>query len=129
MMLDPDIKIQGETRMTRFLMTMALAVTCALAGANVAGATSDSLLPESGINKLNEPNLDLRQFTFPQMRNSSRSGQEPVGPLTVMAQIYGPVATGCYTFAGPVCPMREALPPGSACTCYYNDGWLAGTAW
>ena len=38
------------------------------------------------------------------------------------------VALYCYTYAGPVCPMRVAVPVGSPCTCYYPDGALTGVA-
>jgi hypothetical protein len=39
-----------------------------------------------------------------------------------------PVASACYTYAGPICPMRVAVPIGWPCTCYYPDGALRGVA-
>jgi len=118
--------------MTRFLMTMVLAVSCTLAGTNVAAADSNSLLPDNraSVSILNTPDLDLRLFTYPrQAWNSSHGDQESAEPLTETAQIYVPVATACYTYAGPVCPMVVALSPGSSCACYYNGGRLAGIAY
>src|ERR1022692_2606948 len=49
----------------------------------------------------------------------------PANRLT--AQV--PIATTCYTFAGPTCPMVIAVPVGSFCTCNYPGGALAGRAY
>jgi hypothetical protein len=131
MMLVPDNKIQGETTMTRFVLTLVLAASCALAGTNLAAADFNPAAAEhqAGVRALNVPDLDLRLFTYPRTENSSQIREEPFKTLDELAQIYVPVATACYTYAGPVCPMAIALPPGSSCTCYYADGALAGIAY
>jgi hypothetical protein len=49
------------------------------------------------------------------------------GDLLLISQVLW--ATACYTFAGPVCPMRVLTPLGSPCTCYFpNTPPLAGIA-
>jgi hypothetical protein len=120
--------------MTRFLMTLVLAVTCTLAGTNVAADDFNSLLPDhnSSVSRLNTPDLDLRLFTYPRnTENSSRVDQARSESTTEIAQVVlVPVARACYTYAGPVCQMAIALPSGSSCACY--DAWgnsLSGVAY
>lgn len=48
------------------------------------------------------------------------------GARLVQSQ-FVPAAPYCYTFAGPVCSMRVALPSGYPCTCFYAGGSLPGT--
>ena len=118
--------------MSRFLLTIILAVTCAFAGTNVAAADSNSLLPDhkDSVSSRNAPNFDLRLFTYPpQTQDSSRVNQQAPELLRETAQLYVPVATACYTYAGPVCAMVQAVSPGSSCACYFNGGSLSGIAW
>ena len=119
--------------MTRSVMIVLLAVTCTLAGTNVA-ATDSNFVPtdnQTSVTRLNIPDLDLKLFAHPrQSSNSSCADQDRKEPLTETAQIWVPVATACYTFAGPTCPMVVAVSPGSSCYCF--DGYgnrLAGTAY
>jgi hypothetical protein len=117
--------------MTRFVLTIVLAVSCALAGTTLAAADFTPVAAEhqAGASALNVPDLDLRLFTYPRAQNSSQLREEPFEMLDEVAQIYVPVASACYTYAGPVCRMAVALPPGSSCTCYYAEGALAGIAY
>lgn len=45
-----------------------------------------------------------------------------------LAQLYPAAAPFCYTFAGPVCPMRVVVAVGAPCTCFFPNGALPGLA-
>jgi hypothetical protein len=103
-----------------------------LAGSNLATAATNPNVHEVQVGVVTVVTLEadfLREFRLPQQDNSSHLDQGGDPQLTELAQIYGPVATTCYTFAGPTCPMVVALPPGSSCACYYNGSTLAGIAY
>ena len=117
--------------MTRLVFTLILAVSSMLAANNLANAASDPSLDKDQVAAIADatPSQNLlREFKLPRLENSSRLDRE-ASLQTELAQMYWPVATVCYTYAGPTCGMVVAVPQGSACTCYYNNGWLAGTAW
>jgi hypothetical protein len=53
-----------------------------------------------------------------------QAGDKVNGRLTAQVQ----VATVCYTYAGPVCPMFVAVPVGAPCVCETVYGPLPGIA-
>jgi len=59
--------------------------------------------------------------TVPGVQNPSENG-----PVLYSQIIF---ASACVTFAGPICPMAQAVPVGAPCTCTYPNGVvLAGVA-
>ena len=113
--------------MKRSLLAILLAASNLLLVANFAGAET----PQPGVNTADSssnrgPAQDKMEAVYEslmwhpvQLRFASE--------LQQMSQVW--VATYCYTYAGPVCPMRVAVPVGTPCACYdaYGNS-LAGVA-
>jgi hypothetical protein len=112
---------------TRFVMTMTLALACAFASGNSAIAASGPNVPaKTDANTASQSDTHFIWLTYAATGNNPLSSKEPGSDLFELVQVQ--FALYCYTYAGPVCPMRVAVPVGSPCTCYYPDGALAGIA-
>ncbi len=57
-------------------------------------------------------------------KEAARKASPPGDLLTAQVR----VATLCYTYAGPVCPMAVAVPAGTLCECPSIYGPLPGVA-
>jgi hypothetical protein len=78
-----DIKIQGETTMTRFVLAVILAVASTFVGSNVAAAASKPSLAENEtrVSSGSGPGMDFSKFRQANAENSSHL--DPPGPRTV----------------------------------------------
>jgi hypothetical protein len=119
----PDIKIQGETTMTRFVLTMILIATSTLVGTNRAVAASIPIVPDARAGVTSTSVSDTDFLNFKRADNSSHLDPDPFPRRLEVAQV--PIASACYTFAGPICPMVVAVPVGAPCHC----GTLSGIAY
>ena len=114
--------------MIRSLTISILAIASVAASGNLAIAASSDTAPNYNAH----PHATLTEDRlFTPVRLAGFEGRSFSGRTNTTdfpaVQSY-PIALYCYTFAGPVCPMRVAVPPGSPCTCYYPDGALPGVA-
>jgi hypothetical protein len=116
--------------LTRFLTYATFIAVCVASGSNAAIAASADADRAGDTNKRPEQSAT---FVLTSLKNAQASGTEPstrgetfrFSPVQYQFQ---QVALYCYTYAGPVCPMVIAVPPGTPCTCSYPYGALAGIA-
>jgi hypothetical protein len=109
--------------MTRFVLTVILIATCTLVGTNLAVAASNSSVPDGRAGVVSTNGTDTDFLNLRRADNSSHLDPDPFPRMLEVAQV--PIASACYTFAGPVCPMVVAVPVGAPCHC----GALVGVAY
>ena len=114
--------------MTRFLLSVILAVTSTFVGSNVAAAASKPGMPVSQalVTSVSALDIDFTEFGQPNAENSSHPDwmQDPV--LSEIAQVFIPMSWACYTPVG-ACRMGAPAPVGSSCYCVFPGGTFWGT--
>jgi hypothetical protein len=124
----PDIKIQGETPMTRFVLVVILAVTSTFVGSDVATAASNPAQADSqaSLTSTIAPEVDISEFGQTTSENSSHVNSTPVLRLNELAQVFVRTSWACYTPVG-ACTMVAPAPVGSSCYCVFPGGTFWGT--
>lgn len=112
-----------------YIASMGLAATVLLAAASIVtatyghGLTADPTAHPKSVCGLYNPGHQASQPGTP------KEAEAKASPSAVRLTAQVPIATVCYTFAGPTCPMFNLVPAGSLCECPSPFGPLEGIAY
>ena len=108
----------------RHVLSVLLVASTTLAVGNFAAAADENDQPAEGSHLQKSPNVTHGDHDGSSLWERSLRTDGFDGARLVQAQ-FAP-APYCYTFAGPVCSMSVALPPGYPCVCPSVWGPLPG---
>lgn len=113
--------------MTRYLLSVILALTSTFVGINVAAAApKPGPREDATVTAVSVSDIDSTEFGQATAENSSHLDPRLVPGLNELAQVFVPMSWACYTPVG-ACRMGAPAPVGSSCYCVFPGGTFWGT--